>query len=418
MIGFAATTAGLLLIGVVVLVAIRLVYAMRRPAPTDDVYQLLNVGAWTCLIIGLVGLTLVLAGPSAILLIFIAPAVALIVYAQYLATQRRILLSVLAIATQQDVPLVPALEAFAGELRGRGRRWAMRLVRLLEGGLTLPEAIQESRSAVPEFAAVYAQVGQEIGATGAALHEAATSQSWGRSLWNSLAGWVFYVLIVLEFGMVIGIFCMIKLVPEFASIFNDFEMQLPALTRAIIGVGKAMVVFWPLVLLGMLGLGVIAVGCLACELGWIRWLPGLDWLLKRSHAAVILRNLALAVERDVPVPRLLRSMAAVYPSSTIGRQLSSIAGEADRGHDWRDALRTHGLINRADAALLESAQRAGNLPWALRTVADQGLKRLAYRLQAVVQFVFPCVIFGVGVLVLLFVVGMFLPLIELIRGLT
>jgi type II secretory pathway component PulF len=282
----------------------------------------------------------------------------------------------------------------------------------------LPEAIQASHSAVPEFSGVYAQVGQEIGATGAALREVAATQSWGRSLWNSLAGWVFYVLIVLEFGLIIASFCMIKIVPAFAAIFSDFGLQLPALTRAIIGVANAAMVFWPLLLLVILGLGATAMACLACEIGWLRWLPGLDWLLKRSHGAVILRNLALATERDIPISTVLQSMSTVYPSSTIRRILSSLGGEADRGHDWREALQAHGLIGRTDAALLESAQRAGNLPWALRTVADRGLKRLAYRVQATVQFVFPWIIFAVGVVVLLFVVGMFVPLIDLIEGLT
>jgi hypothetical protein len=36
----------------------------------------------------------------------------------------------------------------------------------------------------------------------------------------------------------------------------------------------------------------------------------------------------------------------------------------------------------------------------------------------VIQFFFPWIIFGVGILVLLFVVGMFLPLIDLIGGMT
>jgi protein transport protein HofC len=418
MIGFAATVAALLLIGVVVLVALRVVYALRPPSPADDVYQLLNVGAWTCVIIGLLGLMLALTGPVALLLIFVAPAVALIVYAQHLATQRRILLSVLAIAAEKDLPLVPALEAFASEFRGRGRVWAMRLAWLLEEGLTLPEAIQRSRGALPQFSVVYAQAGHEMGATGAALREAAETQSWGHSLWNSLAGWVFYVLIVLMFGLAIATFSLISLVPAFESIFTDFGMQLPALTRGIIAVGNAMTVLWPLVLLVIFGLGVIAIVCLACESGWVRWLPGLDWLLKRSHAAVVLRNLALATERDLPIPPLLRSMATVYPSASISRHLSSIAGAAERGHDWRDALQAHGLIGRTDAALLDSAQRAGNLPWALRTVADRGLTRLAYRIQGMIQFFFPWIIFGVGILVLLFVVGMFLPLVDLIEGMT
>ena len=131
-------------------------------------------------------------------------------------------------------------------------------------------------------------------------------QTLNRGNWNSFPSKQSYPTCGFTLIELVVVLSLISLVPAFESIFTDFGMQLPALTRGIIAVGNAMTVLWPLVVLVILGLGVIAIVCLACESGWVRWLPCLDWLLKRSHAAVVLRNLALATERDLPITPLLR----------------------------------------------------------------------------------------------------------------
>jgi len=50
-------------------------------------------------------------------------------------------------------------------------------------------------------------------------------------------------------------------------------------------------------------------------------------------------------------------------------------------------------------ALLRTAQRAGNLDWALKEMAEANRRRLAYRLQVVGQLTFPPVIVAFGLLV-------------------
>jgi len=88
------------------------------------------------------------------------------------------------------------------------------------------------------------------------------------------------------------------------------------------------------------------------------------------------------------------------------------------GVDWVQSLRDRGLISAADLAVLHAAQRVGNLAWALREIADGHRRRLAYRWQTRLQILFPAAIVCFGLLVLLFWVSYFLPLIALIQKLT
>src|SRR4051794_6557259 len=77
------------------------------------------------------------------------------------------------------------------------------------------------------------------------------------------------------------------------------------------------------------------------------------------------------------------------------------------GGDWLDVLRAEGLIRAADAAVLDSAQRAGDLAWAFREVAEGAERRLNYRLQALSQALFPAVVLAVGALIGLVVTAYF-----------
>ena len=72
---------------------------------------------------------------------------------------------------------------------------------------------------------------------------------------------------------------------------------------------------------------------------------------------------------------------------------------------------------RNDAAVLASAQRVGNLDWALRELAESSDRRLGYRLQFWLQLIFPLIVLAVGALVFLLAVAYFLPLVTLITKL-
>jgi type IV pilus assembly protein PilC len=88
------------------------------------------------------------------------------------------------------------------------------------------------------------------------------------------------------------------------------------------------------------------------------------------------------------------------------------------GRDWSESLCNQGLIKPADQAVLKAAQRVGNLPWAMREMADSNRRRLAYRLSALVQLAYPPVIICIGLIVMFIVVALFLPLITLVMRLS
>ncbi|MGW8256393.1 MAG: type II secretion system F family protein, partial [Thermoguttaceae bacterium] len=94
-----------------------------------------------------------------------------------------------------------------------------------------------------------------------------------------------------------------------------------------------------------------------------------------------------------------------------------VARDLDQGVSWSDSLRRRRLIQSVDQAVLQAAERVGNLPWALRETADSNRRRMAYRLNAIMQLAFPPIILCLGAAVMVVILAFFYPLIYLIYGL-
>jgi type II secretory pathway component PulF len=153
--------------------------------------------------------------------------------------------------------------------------------------------------------------------------------------------------------------------------------------------------------------------------GWFpRDLPLIWRLFKRYDGALMMRGLALTVRRGLPIPQAMQLVADCYPITIAAGRLRWAADRAAAGIDWRDSFRQTGLISHADAAVLGAAERVGNLDWALEEMADSAIRRQIYRIQAILQIIFPIALLILGSLVALFVIGLFIPLISLIQGLT
>ena len=136
--------------------------------------------------------------------------------------------------------------------------------------------------------------------------------------------------------------------------------------------------------------------------------------MRRKHSAAIMDNLALAVENRRPLDAALQTLARSYPNESIRVRLSLASSEVQAGVAWDESLSRRGLIRPSDLAVLQAAGRAGNLPWAMREMADSNRRRLAYRLNVLVQTIFPPVVLCFGAMVLFVVVALFKPLITLI----
>lgn len=359
--------------------------------------------------------------PILFLFLTLGPMVLVAAIVVILVQRRRVqqdaLLHVLAIGAEQNMPLAPGLNAFAG-LCGRSFRWRTQaLGRLLQNGMPLPQALARVPGVLSRPAALLASVGWSQGNLAGGLREAQAAESNRRRFRGVFLPKLAYLGGMFLFMQMIGGFVLYSIAPKFQAIFADFGVNLPRATVLTIQVGHFLTgpFLGPILILTELFL-LIYIPLLL--LGVVRWEPPFSgWLSWRRDSAAVLRSLAIGVETGKPITDGLGLLGTLYPRGRIRRRLKRANEKVEQGADWLEALSQSGLIHQNDRAVLESAQRAGNLPWALRMQADAHERRLGYRLQIAAELLFPVVVLLAGACVALFAVGYMLPLIKLIGSL-
>ena len=180
-------------------------------------------------------------------------------------------------------------------------------------------------------------------------------------------------------------------------IFQDFDMKLPPMTNYLIRIGSFFFNYSYL-LLPLFAASPIAV---------------------RIYDPAILRRDAMGHSADEPAYAAARfgadprqsgsgcaAAAAVVRGHCRDGRLLSQTGDTPPSKEGRLRYRSGRRLGReprppqvdppADHAVLQAAQRVGNLPWAMQEMADSARRRFFYRLQGIIQTVFPFAVVGFG----------------------
>lgn len=363
-------------------------------------------------------LVLVLIALSSVLVLFAGVMGAGIIFARRRYARQDSLLSVLAIAAERQIPLAPAIAAFADQFRGLSHRRIMNLTAQLNWGTALPAALGRAGKLVSRDANLLAWVGEETGTLPRALRIAATTRSTMLPIWTAIAARLSYILALLLAMQTISGFICYFIIPKFEAIFYDFAIPLPQVTVWSIEASHFAVRYafvWVPVLISEVGL------LMFLPLSFWGWgnvhIPLLDRLLGRRHTALVLRSLSLAVAGTKPISTGLQTLATHYPTAWMRRRLVRVLRDVQAGADWIDSLRYRRVIRAADAEVIRSAAAVNNLSWALGELADATDRRLAVRASAIVQTFFPLAVIMLGIVVFLMAIGYFTPLVRLITEL-
>ncbi len=411
---------GLFLLGTSLWFVLHLILAGDRSGPDHFVSFALKTAAILLVMTGTLAMAFAIGGsliavPAGFLMLVIAA----MMTNRLRLGETRALMWQLGVASRKGVPVIDAARAFAAERTDELGHRVMVMVDSLEKGATLEAAVKSAR--LPVNADLALAVRSGLGKM--TLPEVAVGSLWGRRFGPiDLTGVLhqfLYLATVCGIGATTWSFSYIKVLPTYRQIMADFEIAPPAVTQIFMNVSAnnfflylCLALFWILVVTVLL-----AIPALIYYIGWMRWEPPiLRRLSSRYHGAIILRGLAVSIERNQTLADAIPQLAIAYPTTYVRDRLVTVADEVTDGGDWIDALRSQNLINDSAAGVLHSAEKVGNLPWALREMSGSLIRLLTFRIKSVMQMVSVAIILLVSLPVGFFAIALFAPLPEMIMS--
>ncbi|HEV3203003.1 MAG TPA: type II secretion system F family protein [Gemmataceae bacterium] len=377
------------------------------------------------------------------LLIFLAYGWVLFAFFHYRFGRQDEFLHLLTTAVEADAPLAPALRAYLedrplGPLREAwvglllffvlpGYYWiwykrnnydakVARVAGFLEQGYSLSTALEASPGVVPRQTFLAAAVGESTGRLASCLRNS-RSPGFG-PLWLEIFPRMFYPLLLLFFINGILYFWMVYLNPRMVRICQEFDMELPDVTKHVIALGDWLTDNGELMFLGFLALGAV-VGLLLVSSTFRWYCPIFGRFYRRNAQSRFLKMLAPLLETGQPVPQALDLLLqSGYFSRAVQRRLETIRFRVKQGEPLAESLRRGKLLLPAMVPLVKAAEQVRNLPWALIELGDTLSQSLIRRLRRISVVLALLILIVIGGLVGIMALGMFLPLIELITRLS
>ena len=338
--------------------------------------------------------------------------------------QRTHFLWFLAATTQKQRPLATELMAWGRSHPGRFGSQVLEVARDIGVGESLSDALAAQRRLLDPSDLMSVRVAEQTGTLAETLRECAVRQTQslkGDSVVGNASGtgiWLWSVVVV---AAAIVSFVMYYIIPKFKQIFLGFDTALPHVTVWLITLSDLCVQWMPVLLPTFLILSVALLR--ACGEAYLRgwsetWLAWKLGFGRQAEVPRLLRRLRGAVVAKMPWPAALMPMVLKHPQDDIRSRLERVLGRVTAGMGVWPALRDAGLLNARDVSLLEMAERANNLDWALAALAESKERSLQHRWQMAQTLSVPVFTVAAGFLVMLICVAFFMPLVKLLNDLS
>ncbi|MBU0618083.1 MAG: type II secretion system F family protein [Planctomycetes bacterium] len=341
----------------------------------------------------------------------------------------------IAAMTNAGVPLQDGLRQLGADVgSGKLKRLLLELADDLAAGTRLEQALVKLQSRFPTQYAGVVRAGLESGDLGGTLYGLSTHLRLKSDLRRALVELAVYPVVVLLFAFGVLSFLMRMVVPQLELMVADVmgvagwtpgsrSFALPQSTWWILETARA----WPtieLVLLGLLTAVVLFVAgtCLPGGRGVREWLlrrmPGIARVYWSSVLARFTHTSALAAFSGTPLPELLASSGAASGSVSLATTARAVAKKLSAGLALEEASRGQRDIPALWTCVVSATAARGELPAALEELARTYEQR-AREWSGVVRVILgPVLLLAVGLFLGLVIVGLVLPLIHLIQGLT
>lgn len=273
----------------------------------------------------------------------------------------------------RGVPLVETLEVCAQTVSPKARGIVEGLKDEVAAGAAFSSATRASGSFDTVTAAIYAAA-ERTGDLAGAAEQLAQNARRQLAVSGKAATLMIYPAIVFAIGVIVSVVMLTWLVPRIGGALEGAGLDLPAFTRAVMGVGLALRENW-LIVLGLLAAlvvaGVVGRVWVAGALGRLaRKVPGLRGVLLAQESARFFSVMAAMSRAGVPLAEGLGVSIHAIGDPKLKGELVTVRDKLVQGGVLRRLLEEVLSFPLATRRLLIAADRAGDLESAFSALAD------------------------------------------------
>ena len=289
----------------------------------------------------------------------------------------------------------------------------------VQGGETFHESIAKHPRVFDRLFTSMVKAGEHGGLLAEILDRLAGFLEASARLRKKIKSAMTYPVIVICIAMAITTFLIVKVVPIFGEIFQDFGSKLPAPTQFLIDVSDFMRGEWYFLLLGIGGVFFGIRTFLRSTRGkqlWDRWklkLPVFGPLVHKICMSRFARTFAQLIRSGVPILEVLDIVGGASGNHVVETSIKGVSEDVEKGDNLSVALSKKQIFPPMMLRMVAAGEATGKIDTMLEKMADFWDEEIEAMLDALTSLIEPMLIVFLGVIVGGIVIAMFLPIFKL-----
>lgn len=319
---------------------------------------------------------------------------------------------------------VPLLQAF--DIIGEGfdnpnmRKLVDDIKQDVAAGNSLANSLRKQPQYFDDLYCNLVDAGEQSGALETLLDRVATYKEKTEALKKKIKKAMTYPAAVIVVAVIVSAILLIKVVPQFQSVFEGFGAQLPAFTLMVIAISEVLQEWWLLVLGGLFVLAFVLRHFYkksekfrdAVDRGLLK-IPLIGSILYKSAIARYARTLATTFAAGVPLVDALDSVAGATGNVVFRNAVEKIKGDVSTGMQLNFSMRTTGVFSSMAIQMTAIGEESGSLDEMLSKVATFYEDEVDNMVDNLTTLMEPMIMAVLGVLVGGLIIAMYLPIFQL-----
>ncbi|MCF6300953.1 MAG: type II secretion system F family protein [Proteobacteria bacterium] len=327
----------------------------------------------------------------------------------------------LATMLESGVPMVQAFEIIEGGQSNVNMEKLINSVKTeIQSGSSLAESLGKHPIYFDELYCNLVAAGEKAGVLDELLDTIALYKERTEEIKGKIKKAMFYPTAVLFVAVGVTVLLLVKVVPEFQSMFISFGADLPGLTLMVVAASDNMQANWWKWAIGLVG---VIFGFIQLKKRSLKFAHALDRIvlkipivgniLYNAAVARFSRTLATTFAAGVPLVEALETVSGAVGNVVFRDAVLKIKDDVSTGHQLQLAMSQTNIFPHMVVQMASIGEESGNLDAMLGKVADYYEQEVSNAVDALSSLLEPIIMVVVGGLVGVMVVAMYLPIFKM-----
>lgn len=326
----------------------------------------------------------------------------------------------LATLLTSGIPMIEALTALVDQVDNDQLKVVLSSIKeKVNEGSSLAAAMKTYPNVFNELYTSMIAAGEASGALDIVLRRLADFQEDEVELRNKVGATMIYPLIMVVIGGGVVLFLVTFIVPMFEKMFKQMKVELPIITKILIGTSRFIGTWWWALLILGIGASVAFFMWKKSEGGkpvWDRFVlkvPMFGITSRMVAVARFSRTLATLLASGVPLIQSLEIVKAIMGNTHLRQAVEDTRVAVQEGASIADPLRRTGQFPSIVTHMIATGEKTGELEQMLEKVADSYESQVKRRIDLMTAFLQPVMIVGMAVVVAFIALSILLPMLDM-----